>query len=195
MTLIQSLPIMSDEIETDYNQSLFDGIVDFDPEQMCIDDDSTSCVQSIDDWLATLKSVVDEHGNSQVCLSGISLNRKEWLVIDGISRRSRSPRLFEFLILLLNKQHYESYASFIDRSKGIFQIHKPEQVAELWQAVKSRQSNQKMTYDKFARAIRWYYKSNLMQKTNTRYTFQFTSQTLKTYFLDENNNHKNNMFA
>lgn len=191
MTMIQRLPVMSDEIYGNYDQTLFDGIVDLDSYQMCIDDDSTSGVQSIDEWLATFQSVVNEHGDSQACLSEIPLNRKEWQVIDAISRRARSPRLFEFLILLLGKIHYQFYASFIDYSKGIFQIHKPEQVAELWQAVKSRQSNQKMTYDKFARAIRWYYKSNLMQKTNTRYTFQFSSQTLKRYFFDENNNNTN----
>jgi hypothetical protein len=126
---------------------------------------------------------------------GVPLNPKEWLIQDSITKRQRSPRLFEFLILLLGKYHYESYASFVDRSKGIFHIHQPEKVAELWQAVKSRQSNQKMTYDKFARAIRWYYKNNLMQKTNTRYTFQFSPQTLKNYFLDENNNSSVNLSA
>jgi hypothetical protein len=181
--------------DENYDPALFDGIVDFDPDQMCIDDDSNTHIQSLEDWLLgrfPSLSETDFSYNSDHFLNPFSfdipLDRKEWFLQDSVSRRQRSPRLFEFLILLLGKPHYESYASFSDRSKGIFQIHKPEKVAELWQAVKSRQSNQKMTYDKFARAIRWYYKSNIMQKTNTRYTFQFTSETLKNYFVDENNN-------
>lgn len=120
--------------------------------------------------------------------SDLNINRRDWLVEDPMSKRMRSPRLFEFLILLLQKSGYDFYASFTNREKGIFQISKPEKVAELWQAVKSRQSHQKMTYDKLARAVRWYYKSNIMQKTNTRYTFQFSPRIMKVYFFDENNN-------
>ena len=113
--------------------------------------------------------------------------RKYWLVDDAVSKRARAPKLYEFLVLLVKNPKYEDVASFTDREKGIFQIHQPEKVAELWQSVKNRQSNSKMTYDKFARAIRWYYKANLMKKTNTRYTFQFSPQLLKAYFTDEDN--------
>lgn len=120
--------------------------------------------------------------------SNISNSQKYWLIEDAVSKRSRAPRLYEFLVLMVKNSKYEHLASFIDQRKGTFQIHQPEKVAELWQSVKNRQSNSKMTYDKFARAIRWYYKTNLMKKTNTRYTFQFSSQLLKAYFTDENNN-------
>lgn len=118
----------------------------------------------------------------------IPTNPKEWMVTDQTSKRLRPPRLFEFLILLLQKPHYVSYASYINQSQGIFQIHKPDMVADLWQQVKNRQSHQNMTYDKFARAIRWYYQSDIMKKTNTRYTFQFSPATLKEFIVDENNN-------
>ncbi|UJR32934.1 hypothetical protein I4U23_020395 [Adineta vaga] len=166
--------------DIDENDELFllDDVVNFNIDDTPLDQDSTTAVADIHDWLYKVSFE----------LSDIPLDRKEWLLPDVSSSRLRSPRLFEFLILLVTKPHYESYASFTDRHKGIFQIHQPEKVAELWQAVKSRQSNQKMTYDKFARAIRWYYKSNIMQKTNTRYTFQFSSETLKSCFVDENNN-------
>jgi hypothetical protein len=186
---------MFDQMDENYDPGLFDGIVDFDPDKMCVDDDSITHINSLEEWLfehfpsptdTDLPSNPDDVINT--FSFDIPLDRREWLVQDSLSGRQRSPRLFEFLILLLEKSHYRSYASFTDRSKGIFQIHKPGKIAELWQAVKSRQSNQKMTYDKFARAIRWYYKSNIMQKTNTRYTFQFSSKTLKHYFVDENNN-------
>jgi hypothetical protein len=118
----------------------------------------------------------------------IPTHPNEWLVTDRISRRLRPPRLYEFLYLLLQKPSYASYASYKDKSQGIFRVHEPEKIAELWQQIKSRQSNQKMTYDNFARAIRWYYKNDIMKKTNTRYTFQFSSRTLQEFIDDENNN-------
>ena len=113
---------------------------------------------------------------------------KEWLVTDKASKRQRPPRLFEFLLLLLENPTYASYASYTNKSQGIFQVHDPDKIADLWEQVKNRQSQQKMTYDKFARAIRWYYTSDIMRKTNTRYTFQFSPKTLKEFFIDENSN-------
>jgi len=183
------------QIHEDYDPVLFEDLDDLDLDTFPLDEDSNSRVTLIQEWLhdsspLTYTDLLYEQDGYIVCSFDIALDRREWLIQDSISKRQRSPRLFEFLILLLGNSRYESYASFTDRSKGIFQIHQPNKVAELWQAVKSRQSNQKMTYDKFARAIRWYYKSNIMQKTNTRYTFQFSSKSLRTYFVDENNNSK-----
>ena len=195
LCLINWIIKMLNEIDENYDPFPFDTIEEFDPDTMCVEQDSSDMVDSIKVWLidniSSISSIdlTDYSDNfPEIPSLDTSLNRKEWLVADPISKRHRSPRLFEFLLLLLNKPSYECYASYVDRSKGIFQIHQPEKVAQLWQAVKSRQSNQRMTYDKFARAIRWYYKSNIMQKTNTRYTFQFSSQTLKNYCIDENNN-------
>lgn len=188
---------MLDEIDENFNPVLFDGIVDFDLDAMYTEQDPIHVIDTLKGWLGDcFPSISDKdltHNTadiSQAFQFDIPLNRKDWLIEDGATKRQRSPRLFEFLILLLEKSQYKCYASFIDKSKGLFQIHQPEKVAALWQAVKSRQSSQRMTYDKFARAIRWYYKSNIMQKTNTRYTFQFSSNTLKSYFFDENNNTK-----
>ncbi|CAF1178988.1 unnamed protein product [Rotaria sp. Silwood1] len=84
-------------------------------------------------------NVVDN--NSQ----NISIDPKEWLVMDKSSKRQRPPRLYEFLILLLENPYYAFYASYTNKAEGIFQIHEPENVANLWQQVKSRRSNQKMT--------------------------------------------------
>ena len=118
----------------------------------------------------------------------IPTNAKEWFVPDQNSGRQRPPRLYEFLILLLHKPHYVSYASYKDETRGLFEIFEPEKVAKLWEQVKNRQAIHEMTYDKFARAIRWYYPADIMVKTNARYTFQFSSRTLAGIIIDENNN-------
>lgn len=108
-------------------------------------------------------------------------NLKEWVVRDKVAARVRPPRLIEFLIRLLENPHYSSYASYTNRALGIFEIHQTDKVAALWKQVKARQSNPNMTYDNFARAIRWYYKQGIMVKTNTRHTFQFSPSTLRDY--------------
>lgn len=118
----------------------------------------------------------------------IPINRREWLVKKRTEDRARPPLLFEFLLLLLEKPHYESYASYKNKAEGIFEILEPEKVADLWEHVKNRQSNRRMDYEKFARAIRWYYQKDIMKKTNSRYTFQFTPATLQRVLIDENNN-------
>ena len=104
---------------------------------------------------------------------------KIWTVTDTKTGRRRRPRLLEFLLLLLKNPDYQSFASFKDISKGVFEIHSPEEVANLWQQVKNRQSTQDMTYDKLARAVRWHYKDGSMVKTNTKYTFQFSRELLQ----------------
>ncbi|CAF3377574.1 unnamed protein product [Rotaria sp. Silwood2] len=144
-------------------------------------DDNDECLCMLD--LPT-RSSVDEQ--SSTCEPHIIFEPNEWVVFYSSFGHHRPPRLLEFLRLLLDKTHYASYASYTNRSVGMFKIHKPNEVAALWEKVKSRQSTQRMTYDKFARAIRWYYKSGIMIKTKLSYTFQFGSSILR---LDEINNH------
>jgi hypothetical protein len=105
--------------------------------------------------------------------SASSTINNEWSVMDKSSNQQRPPRLIEFLKLLLKKPDYHSYAEYTDVQNGIFRIKKPEETAHLWEQVKHRQSTKPMTYDKFSRCIRCYYKSKLMKKTNTSFTFQF----------------------
>jgi hypothetical protein len=100
-------------------------------------------------------------------------NPKEWIISDSVSGRKRAPKLYEFLHLLLNHQRYISYASWLNKDEGIFKIHKPIQVASLWKKVKVRRTGGSMDYDKFARGIRYYYKSRLTIKTYTRHTYCF----------------------
>ncbi|CAF1043219.1 unnamed protein product, partial [Adineta ricciae] len=97
-----------------------------------------------------------------------SFNYQEWSIHDRSTGKHRAPKLLEFLYLLLNNKCYTSYASWLDRSQGLFRIHKPDQVARLWRKVKVRRSNGSMNYDTFSRGIRYYYKSGLMIKTHTK---------------------------
>jgi len=99
------------------------------------------------------------------------IDPKEWLIQD--SNKMRPPKLYEFLVLLLNNPRYISYASWINKNEGIFKIHKPIQVAYLWKQVKIRKTNGSTNYDTFARGIRYYYKSGAMIKTHMKHTYCF----------------------
>ncbi|CAF0886139.1 unnamed protein product [Rotaria sordida] len=98
---------------------------------------------------------------------------REWFVTDETSGRSRRPLLHEFLRQLLNNKNYSHIATYIDRSKGIFRFYQKNTAAELWQRVKGRNSDSVMTYEKLARAIRYYYSSGIIHPTPGRFTFQF----------------------
>ena len=97
----------------------------------------------------------------------------EWLIQDRVSRKVRPPKLYEFLRLLLSNPRYVSYASWINKSEGLFKIHRPAEVACLWKKMKVRRTMGSMDYDTFARGIRYYYKSGAMIKTRTRHTYCF----------------------
>lgn len=97
----------------------------------------------------------------------------EWQIMDLSTGKFRSPRQHEFLRLLLRNSRYKSFLSWVEEKKGIFQIHRPDEVAKLWQLVKSRHTEKPMDYNTFARGIRHYYQNQTMIKTNRKYTFQF----------------------
>ncbi|CAF4869090.1 unnamed protein product [Rotaria socialis] len=141
----------------------------------------------IDDSLSLSNELQPTFIQNEYVSNNTLINSKDWQIMDSVSKRQRPPRLFEFLFLLLKNPNYTSYASFTNKSQGIFQIHEPDKVAMLWQQVKSRQSLKQMNYDKFARAVRWYYKLGIMQKTNSRYTFQFSPKTLEAFHTNHNN--------
>ncbi|CAF0990015.1 unnamed protein product [Rotaria sordida] len=106
-------------------------------------------------------------------LNECSFNPREWLIIDSISRRPRPPRQNEFLYLLLERPYYSSYLTWLNKNEGLFKIHDPERVAKLWSKVKNRKTNGIMNYAKFARGLRFYYKTGSMIKTHKKHTFRF----------------------
>lgn len=71
--------------------------------------------------------------------------------------------LWDFLQTLLNdpEQRFIEYIMWIDRQSGIFKIVNPSGLAMLWGLQKNHLS---MNYDKLSRALRYYYRVNLMRK-------------------------------
>ncbi|CAF1413270.1 unnamed protein product [Didymodactylos carnosus] len=100
-----------------------------------------------------------------------------WLVVDGTTKLKRRPLLHEFLRLLLDNPEYHDLATYVDPQKGIFKLHKPNAVADLWQYVKGRSSERRMTYDTLSRGIRFYYRKEVMKASPGHFTFCFGPQS------------------
>ncbi|XP_069678219.1 ETS homologous factor-like isoform X3 [Periplaneta americana] len=81
-------------------------------------------------------------------------------------RRGKKPekktgRLWEFIRdLLLNRDYCPSLICWENHEEGVFRFVRSEKVAQLWGTIKE---NPKMTYEKLSRAMRYYYKSKVLQ--------------------------------
>eukprot|EP00794_Sanderia_malayensis_P000394 gene394-1028_t len=86
--------------------------------------------------------------------------------------------LWEFLANLLNcDQFCPRFICWTREDVGEFKLNRPEDVANFWGQSKKRK---KMTYEKMARALRYYYKHNVLEKVpHKRLHFRFGSAILQ----------------
>ncbi|XP_021351396.1 transcription factor ETV6-like isoform X2 [Mizuhopecten yessoensis] len=80
--------------------------------------------------------------------------------------------LWEFIYQLLqNPQHYSNYVCWENTHDYVFRIINPTGLAQLWGHQKNRTN---MTYEKLSRALRYYYRMNIIKKVSgRRLTYQF----------------------
>lgn len=81
--------------------------------------------------------------------------------------------LWDFLQQLLNdsQQRYTSYIAWKNKDTGVFKIVDPAGLAKLWGIQKNHLS---MNYDKMSRALRYYYRVNILRKVQgERHCYQF----------------------
>uniref|UniRef100_A0A8V5HCE0 ETS-related transcription factor Elf-3 n=1 Tax=Melopsittacus undulatus TaxID=13146 RepID=A0A8V5HCE0_MELUD len=86
------------------------------------------------------------------------------------SRKSKhSPRgthLWEFIRdILIHPELNEGLMKWEDRQEGIFKFLRSEAVAQLWG---QKKKNSSMTYEKLSRAMRYYYKREILERVDGR---------------------------
>lgn len=92
------------------------------------------------------------------------------------SKVSKPTKIFEFILDILSEPRYSSIITW-DGSSGQFTITQPHQVAGLWG---DRNGRPNMTYQKFTRALRYYYHKKVLAKVRGRkYTYQFNIRELE----------------
>lgn len=99
---------------------------------------------SLNSLNSPLSSAMNETSNMSPPSSPSSpsnFNIKKFLVFDDTTGRERRPLLHEFIRLVLEHDEYSHIAEYIDRKQGIFKLHRPKDIAELWKQVKGRNSD------------------------------------------------------
>lgn len=86
------------------------------------------------------------------------------------SRKSKhSPRgthLWEFIRdILIHPELNEGLMKWEDRQEGVFKFLRSEAVAQLWG---QKKKNSSMTYEKLSRAMRYYYKREILERVDGR---------------------------
>lgn len=83
--------------------------------------------------------------------------------------KKHSPRgihLWEFIRdILLHPECNPGLIKWEDRSEGVFRFLKSEAVAQLWG---EKKNNSSMTYEKLSRAMRYYYKREILERVDGR---------------------------
>lgn len=69
------------------------------------------------------------------------VHSRRFHVFDQTTGRERRPYLHEFIRLLLENDEYSHIIQYIDKKQGIFKLHKPNEIAELWRHAKGRNSD------------------------------------------------------
>ncbi|XP_042727722.1 ETS-related transcription factor Elf-5 [Lagopus leucura] len=83
----------------------------------------------------------------------------------------QSSHLWEFVRdLLLSPEENSGILEWEDRGKGIFRVVKSEALAKMWG---QRKKNDRMTYEKLSRALRYYYKTGILERVDRRLVYKF----------------------
>lgn len=74
--------------------------------------------------------------------------------------------MWEFIRdILLSPERNPGLIKWEDRTEGIFRFLKSEAVAQLWG---KKKNNSSMTYEKLSRAMRYYYKREILERVDGR---------------------------
>ncbi|XP_071957156.1 transcription factor ETV6-like isoform X2 [Antedon mediterranea] len=98
--------------------------------------------------------------------------------------------LWDFLGQLLLDRKYQPYIRWEDEQLRIFRILDPVAIANLWGRQKNRTN---MTYEKLSRALRYYYKMNIIRKEpGQKLTYRFLQDPQELALTYRNNKSKKN---
>ncbi len=93
-----------------------------------------------------------------------------------------SAQLWEFTLRVLKKPKYNNMVAWENQKEGLFRFHDAQAFAALWGKHRNRPN---MTYDKVARALRYYYKRNIFKQVGGRLTYRFSDRLRKLYHNED----------
>uniref|UniRef100_A0A3Q2EBM3 E74-like factor 3 (ets domain transcription factor, epithelial-specific ) n=1 Tax=Cyprinodon variegatus TaxID=28743 RepID=A0A3Q2EBM3_CYPVA len=91
---------------------------------------------------------------------------KAQLVVLHILAAPRGTHLWEFIRdILIHPEKNQGLMKWEDRREGVFKFLKSEAVAQMWG---QKKKNTSMTYEKLSRAMRYYYKREILERVDGR---------------------------
>ena len=89
-----------------------------------------------------------------------------------------SAQLWEFTLKVLERPRYHYMVNWDNKREGLFRFHDAQAFAALWGKHRNRPN---MTYDKVARALRYYYKRDILSQVGGRLTYRFSNRLQKLF--------------
>ncbi|XP_012728835.2 ETS-related transcription factor Elf-3 [Fundulus heteroclitus] len=97
------------------------------------------------------------------------INREHSSTYDNPKKSKHAPRgthLWEFIRdILIHPEKNQGLMKWEDRREGVFKFLKSEAVAQMWG---QKKKNTSMTYEKLSRAMRYYYKREILERVDGR---------------------------
>ncbi|KAK3102544.1 hypothetical protein FSP39_012079 [Pinctada imbricata] len=117
-------------------------------------------------------SQTDQNHGSDMRLSYMgNVNGSDSMSYPRIKQDSDCRLLWEFIHQLLQNPCYKDYVCWEKQDEYVFRINNPMGLAQLWGHQKNRSN---MTYEKLSRALRYYYRMNIIKKVSgKRLTYKF----------------------
>ncbi|XP_040060935.2 ETS-related transcription factor Elf-3 isoform X2 [Gasterosteus aculeatus] len=97
------------------------------------------------------------------------VSREHSSIYDNPRKNKHAPRgthLWEFIRdILIHPERNQGLMKWEDRREGVFKFLKSEAVAQMWG---QKKKNSSMTYEKLSRAMRYYYKREILERVDGR---------------------------
>ncbi|NXM01458.1 ETV7 factor, partial [Tyrannus savana] len=104
---------------------------------------------------------LSHHSSESGCRAGAICSLPTTLSAPLDGKMADCRLLWEYVYQLLSDSRYEPYIRWEDKEAKVFRVVNPNGLAQLWGNHKNRMN---MTYEKMSRALRHYYKLNIIKK-------------------------------
>ncbi|KAF1585424.1 Transcription factor ETV7, partial [Eudyptes moseleyi] len=104
---------------------------------------------------------LSHHSSEGSCRAGAICSFPTTLLAPVDGKIADCRLLWDYVYQLLSDSRYEPYIKWEDKEAKVFRIVNPNGLAQLWGNHKNRMN---MTYEKMSRALRHYYKLNIIKK-------------------------------
>ncbi|XP_073397903.1 ETS homologous factor isoform X2 [Dendrobates tinctorius] len=113
-----------------------------------------------------LSTAAANHYNAAYAESDVKKSQEHPQRASVKKHNPRGTHLWEFIRdILLTPEKNPGLIRWEDRSEGVFRFLKSEAVAQLWG---KKKNNSSMTYEKLSRAMRYYYKREILERVDGR---------------------------